>query len=98
MLVVEDNPDDERLVSRTFAATKRPEEYRVAQDGQQALELLTCKVAPALAAGNTLVIKPASYTPLSLLYFAQLTQKRRRGLVDTHQAIAFVRRCGMGET
>lgn len=33
------------------------------------------KLAPALAAGNTLVIKPASYTPLSLLYFAQLTQK-----------------------
>lgn len=33
------------------------------------------KIAPALAAGNTLVIKPASYTPLSLLYFAKLTQK-----------------------
>ena len=28
------------------------------------------KIAPALAAGNTLVIKPASYTPLSLLEFA----------------------------
>jgi betaine-aldehyde dehydrogenase len=33
------------------------------------------KIAPALAAGNTLVIKPASYTPLSLLYFAKLTEK-----------------------
>lgn len=31
------------------------------------------KIAPALAAGNTLVIKPASYTPLSLLYFAKIT-------------------------
>ncbi len=33
------------------------------------------KLAPALAAGNTLVIKPASYTPLSLLSFAKLTEK-----------------------
>lgn len=30
------------------------------------------KLAPALAAGNTLVIKPASYTPLTLLHFAKL--------------------------
>jgi betaine-aldehyde dehydrogenase len=30
------------------------------------------KIAPALAAGNVLVIKPASYTPLTLLYFAKL--------------------------
>jgi betaine-aldehyde dehydrogenase len=29
------------------------------------------KIAPALAAGNTLVIKPASYTPLTLLEFAK---------------------------
>lgn len=33
------------------------------------------KLAPALAAGNTLVIKPASYTPLSLLEFAKLIEK-----------------------
>ncbi len=32
------------------------------------------KIAPALAAGNTLVIKPASLTPLSLLEFARLTE------------------------
>ncbi len=32
------------------------------------------KIAPALAAGNTLVIKPASLTPLSLLEFAKLTE------------------------
>jgi betaine-aldehyde dehydrogenase len=30
------------------------------------------KIAPALAAGNTLVLKPASLTPLSLLEFAKL--------------------------
>ncbi len=33
------------------------------------------KIAPALAAGNTLVIKPASYTPITLLEFAKLTEK-----------------------
>ncbi len=33
------------------------------------------KLAPALAAGNTLVIKPASYTPLSLLEFGRFIEK-----------------------
>jgi aldehyde dehydrogenase (NAD+) len=32
------------------------------------------KLAPALAAGNTIVIKPASNTPLSILEFAKLVQ------------------------
>jgi len=32
-------------------------------------------VAPALAAGNTIVIKPAEDTPLSTLYFAQLAEE-----------------------
>lgn len=32
------------------------------------------KIAPALAAGNCIVIKPASETPLSILEFAKLTQ------------------------
>ncbi len=32
------------------------------------------KLAPALAAGNTIVIKPSSKTPLSLLEFARLAQ------------------------
>jgi betaine-aldehyde dehydrogenase len=32
------------------------------------------KLAPALAAGNTIVIKPASKTPLTLLEFAKLTE------------------------
>ncbi len=32
------------------------------------------KIAPALAAGNTLVIKPASKTPLTLLEFAKLAE------------------------
>lgn len=33
------------------------------------------KVAPALAAGNTVVLKPASYTPLTALEYARLAMK-----------------------
>src|SRR5271168_468509 len=33
------------------------------------------KVAPALAAGNTVVIKPAEYTPLTALAFAELASE-----------------------
>lgn len=39
------------------------------------LLMLAWKVAPALAAGNTVVLKPAEYTPLSALYFAQLAKE-----------------------
>ena len=38
------------------------------------LLMLAWKIAPALAAGNTVVLKPAEYTSLSALYFAELTQ------------------------
>jgi betaine-aldehyde dehydrogenase len=33
------------------------------------------KLAPALAAGNTIILKPATYTPLTLLEFAKLADK-----------------------
>jgi aldehyde dehydrogenase (NAD+) len=36
------------------------------------LLMLAWKVAPALAAGNTVVLKPAEYTPLTALRFAEL--------------------------
>ncbi|MEM8539573.1 MAG: aldehyde dehydrogenase family protein [Pseudomonadota bacterium] len=39
------------------------------------LLMLAWKMAPALAAGNTVVLKPAEYTPLSALYFAELCQQ-----------------------
>jgi CheY-like chemotaxis protein len=48
MLVVEDNPDDERLASRTFAASERVEDYRVARDGEEALEILKREERPSL--------------------------------------------------
>lgn len=36
------------------------------------LLMLAWKAAPALAAGNCIVMKPAEQTPLTALYFAQL--------------------------
>jgi aldehyde dehydrogenase (NAD+) len=39
------------------------------------LLMLAWKVAPALAAGNTVVLKPAEYTPLTALLFAQLSRE-----------------------
>ncbi|MBI4009747.1 MAG: aminobutyraldehyde dehydrogenase [Candidatus Aenigmarchaeota archaeon] len=39
------------------------------------LYIAVWKIAPALAAGNSLVIKPASYTPLTLLEFTEMVEK-----------------------
>ena len=39
------------------------------------LLMLAWKVAPALAAGNTIVLKPAEYTPLTALFFAELSRE-----------------------
>ncbi len=39
------------------------------------LLMLAWKVAPALAAGNTVVLKPAEFTPLTALRFAELCQE-----------------------
>ena len=39
------------------------------------LLMLAWKVAPALAAGNTVVLKPAEYTPLTALLFAHLSRE-----------------------
>ena len=38
------------------------------------LLMLAWKIAPALAAGNTVVLKPAEYTPLTALAFAEVCQ------------------------
>lgn len=37
--------------------------------------MLAWKVAPALALGNTVVLKPAEFTPLTALLFAEITQE-----------------------
>ena len=39
------------------------------------LMLATWKIGPALAAGDTVVLKPAEWTPLSASYFADLTKQ-----------------------
>ena len=39
------------------------------------LLMLAWKVAPALAAGNTVVLKPAEYTPLTALLFAEVAHE-----------------------
>ncbi len=39
------------------------------------LLMLAWKVAPALAAGNTVVLKPAEYTPLTALLFAEISRE-----------------------
>ncbi len=39
------------------------------------LLMLAWKVAPALAAGNTVVLKPAEFTPLTALAFAEITRE-----------------------
>jgi aldehyde dehydrogenase (NAD+) len=48
------------------------------------LLMLAWKVAPALAAGNTVVLKPAEYTSLTALAFAELVQAARlpKGVVN----------------
>ena len=39
------------------------------------IAILTNKLAPCLAAGNTCVVKPSEFTPASTLYFARLIEK-----------------------
>ncbi len=48
------------------------------------LLMLAWKIAPALAMGNTVVLKPAEYTSLSALLFAELCQQARvpKGVVN----------------
>ena len=43
-------------------------------------QIFFLKVAPALAAGCTMVVKPAEQTPLSALYYAHLAKKVRYAL------------------
>ncbi len=42
------------------------------------LLMLAWKIAPAIAVGNTVVLKPSEYTPLSALMFAEILEKEVR--------------------
>ena len=48
------------------------------------LLMLAWKIAPALAMGNTVVLKPAEFTPLTALYFAEICEEvgLPRGVVN----------------
>lgn len=48
MLIVEDNPDDERLATRAFRRMERTERYEVARDGEEAIQILKSADVPAL--------------------------------------------------
>jgi 1-pyrroline dehydrogenase len=41
------------------------------------LQMAVWKIGPALAAGNTIVLKPSELTPLTILRFAELAHERR---------------------
>jgi len=56
------------------------------------LLLLAWKVAPALAAGNTVVIKPSEYTPLSTLALADVFDHLPKGVVNI--VTGFGQECG----
>lgn len=45
--------------------------------------LLCWKLAPALAAGNTVLVKPSEYTPLSTLMLAQIFDELPPGTINT---------------
>ncbi len=48
------------------------------------LLMLSWKIAPAIACGNTVVLKPAEFTSLTALFFAELCQKAKlpKGVVN----------------
>lgn len=56
------------------------------------LNTVAHKVAPAIAAGNTVVVKPSMYTPVSTAKLAEMLYEA--GLPDGHMTVVF----GSGET
>ena len=46
--------------------------------------MLSWKIAPAIACGNTVVLKPAEFTSLTALFFAELCQKAKipKGVIN----------------
>jgi len=56
------------------------------------LLLMAWKVAPALAAGNTVVIKPSELTPLCTVFFAEIFDHLPKGVVNI--LTGFGKECG----
>jgi len=56
------------------------------------LLLMSWKVAPALAAGNTVVIKPSELTPLCTVFFAEIFDHLPKGVVNI--LTGFGKECG----
>ncbi|MGH7493826.1 MAG: aldehyde dehydrogenase family protein [bacterium] len=54
--------------------------------------LMSWKVAPALAAGNTVVLKPSELTPLCNLFFAEIFDHLPKGVVNI--VCGFGKECG----
>lgn len=54
--------------------------------------LMSWKVAPALAAGNTVVLKPSELTPLCSLFFAEIFDHLPKGVVNI--VCGFGKECG----
>src|SRR6266436_2388363 len=61
--------------AKTFAAARGPRDVGQIIPWNFPLLMLAWKIAPALATGNTVVLKPAEFTPLTALAFAEICQE-----------------------
>ena len=68
-------PAGRNCSSRNFLSTNRAASSVRSFPGIFRLLMLAWKIAPALATGNTVVLKPAEFTPLTALAFAELCQE-----------------------
>jgi succinate-semialdehyde dehydrogenase/glutarate-semialdehyde dehydrogenase len=67
--------DADRLLGHDDALVGGVRRDRVAIDAFALLAMITCKCGPALAAGCTMVLKPATATPYSALALCELAER-----------------------
>jgi acyl-CoA reductase-like NAD-dependent aldehyde dehydrogenase len=63
-------PADRSAVLSTFARLLSDRAVEIAQN--YPLQMAAWKILPAIAAGNTIVLKPSELTPLTSLLFAEI--------------------------